>query len=174
MPGRQAAKGGGGSVVTVESAPCEVFVGEGVCWATAVAAAGASAEPVPPSEGTAKTESKAVSAAGKNVSAARTAIGGGDGGRYTSAESSRRSREVVNPHACPCAQKSRISRKSEEAEGSPSETALSVRGTSPPMPTVGVGQERLRSPQARMRKTPPSSTGVSLLDPPRSCRGRLG
>ena len=40
---------------------------EGACWATAVAAAGTSAEPVPPSDGTAKTEAKAMSTAGKMI-----------------------------------------------------------------------------------------------------------
>ena len=55
-----------GSMVAAESTSCEVLVGEGTCWATAVAAAGSSAELVPPSEGTAKSEEKAVSAAGKN------------------------------------------------------------------------------------------------------------
>ena len=54
-----------GSVTGAESAPCEVPVGEGACWVTAVAAAGSFAEPEPLSEGTAKTETKAVSAAGK-------------------------------------------------------------------------------------------------------------
>ena len=53
-----------GSVIVAESAPCEVLDGEGGCWTTLVAAAVASAEPVPPSEGTAKTEARAVSAAG--------------------------------------------------------------------------------------------------------------
>ena len=46
------------SVIPAESALYEVLVGEGGCSATAVAAAGASEEPVPPSEGTAKTEAK--------------------------------------------------------------------------------------------------------------------
>ena len=54
-----------GSVIAAESAPCEMLDGKGACWATLVAAAGASAEPVPLPGGTAKTESKAVSAAGK-------------------------------------------------------------------------------------------------------------
>ena len=38
------------SVIAAESAPCEVLVWEVACWATTVAAAWASAEPVPPSE----------------------------------------------------------------------------------------------------------------------------
>ena len=54
-----------GSVIAAESAPCEVLDGQGACWATLVAAARASTEPVPPSEGTAKTKAKAMSAAGK-------------------------------------------------------------------------------------------------------------
>ena len=54
-----------GSVISAESAPREVFDVKGACWATLVAAAGTSAQPVPPAEGTAKTKAKAVSAAGK-------------------------------------------------------------------------------------------------------------
>ena len=46
-----------GPVVSTESVPC-VGLLEGVGWATAVAAAGASAEPVPTSVGTANTEAR--------------------------------------------------------------------------------------------------------------------
>ena len=53
-----------GPVVSTESVP-SVGLLEGVGWATVVAAAGASAEPVPTSVGTAKTEAKWLSAAGK-------------------------------------------------------------------------------------------------------------
>ena len=53
-----------GPVVSTESVLC-VGLFEGVDWATAVAAAGSSAEPVLTSVGTVKTEAKAVSAAGK-------------------------------------------------------------------------------------------------------------
>ena len=53
-----------GPVVSTESVPCVELL-EGVGWATVVAAVGASAEPVPTSVGTAKTEAKALSAAGK-------------------------------------------------------------------------------------------------------------
>ena len=56
-----------GSIITVESAPCGVLDGEGACWVAAVAAAEASAKPVPPSEGTAKTDARAASAAGKKI-----------------------------------------------------------------------------------------------------------
>ena len=38
----------------------------------------------------------------------------------------------------------------------------------PRKPTPGIGEARLRSAQARMRKIPPCSTGVRLLDPVRS------
>ena len=53
-----------GPVVSTESVLC-VGLLEGVGWATAVAAGGASAEPVPTSVGRAKTEAKSLSAAGK-------------------------------------------------------------------------------------------------------------
>ena len=58
---------------------------------------------------------------------------------------------------------------SEKVKGSSPEAALSVRGTSPLRPTPGVGEERVRIPQARMRKMPPSPTEGRLLDPLRSC-----
>ena len=47
-----------GSVISAESAPSEVLDVGGACWATLAAAAGASAEPVPPPEGTAKPRRK--------------------------------------------------------------------------------------------------------------------
>ena len=53
-----------GPVVSTESVPCVELL-DGVGWATGVAAGGGSAEPVPTSVGTAKTESKSLSAAGK-------------------------------------------------------------------------------------------------------------
>ena len=67
----------------------------------------------------------------------------------------------------PCA---RQSRKSEEMRSGPTETIASARGTNPlKAAATGVGVERMQSPQARMRKTPQSSTGVRLLDQLRSC-----
>ena len=54
-----------GPVVKTESVPCVERLEIGVGWAAVVAAAWASAEPVPTSVGTAKTVAKAVSAAGK-------------------------------------------------------------------------------------------------------------
>ena len=53
-----------GPVVSTESVPC-VGLLEGVGWATAVAAAGASADLVPTSVGMAKTEARSLSAASK-------------------------------------------------------------------------------------------------------------
>ena len=53
-----------GPVVSTESVSCVELL-EGVGWATVVAVAGASAEPVPTSVGTAKTEAKSLSADGK-------------------------------------------------------------------------------------------------------------
>ena len=90
-----------GSVMEAELTPCVVLVGERTWWAKAVAAAGTSAEPVLPSEGTAKTEAKAGFGGMQNCFVAGTAIDGGDGGRYMSDEPPRRSRKVVNPHTWP-------------------------------------------------------------------------
>ena len=53
-----------GPMGSTESVPCVELL-EGISWATAVAAAGASVEPAPTSVGTAKTETKSLSAAGK-------------------------------------------------------------------------------------------------------------
>ena len=89
-----------GSVVAAESALREVLDGQEARWGKAVAAAGASGEPVPPLEGTMNTKVEAVSAAGKTLRC-REAICGIDGGRYTSKKSTKRSREVVNPHSWP-------------------------------------------------------------------------
>ena len=131
------------SVIAAESARCE-----------------GAAEPLPPSEGTAKNEPKAVSAK-KDFSAAGTSMDGGYGGRYASDKSPQRSREVVHPRTWPG--RAKIA-ETDQAKRSPPKTAFSGRGTSPPKPTPGVGEERVRSPQAGMRKIS-SSTGVRLLDP---------
>ena len=64
-----------GSVIAVESAPCEVLDGEGACWVTVVAAVGAFAEPVPPAEGMQKPKRERCLCQGKN-------IGGRDGDRW--------------------------------------------------------------------------------------------
>ena len=54
-----------GPAVSMESVPCVELLEKGVGWATVVAAAGASAKPVPTSVGTAKPEAKRLSVAGK-------------------------------------------------------------------------------------------------------------
>ena len=66
-----------GSMIAAESAPCEVLVGEGPCWTTAVTAAGASVEAAPPSEGAVNRRESGV-CGWKQNSAAGTAIDGGD------------------------------------------------------------------------------------------------
>ena len=53
-----------GPVVSTESVPRMELLEKEVGWATVVAAAGASAKPVPTSVGTAKTEAKASSGVG--------------------------------------------------------------------------------------------------------------
>ena len=89
-PDCQAAKGRTrpNQVIAAESAPCDVLVGEGACWAIAVAAAGASTESVPPTEAPAKPKRKRCRRQVK-LPAAGTAIDVGDGGSYTSDESPR-------------------------------------------------------------------------------------
>ena len=89
----------GADAVPTASVPC-VGLLEGVGWATAVAAAGASAEPVPTSVGTAKTQ-RIVVGCRQSPPAAGAAIEGVDGCRNTSDESPRRSRKVANPHLWP-------------------------------------------------------------------------
>ena len=44
-----------------------------------------------------------------------------------------------------------------------------MRGISPPKPTPGIGGEGVLSQQTFMRYIPPSSTGLRLVDPLRSC-----
>ena len=96
-PGHQAAKRRTvGSVIAAESVSCDVLAGEGACWATAVAASGASTEPVPPSEH-GQNRSECGVGGGKNCSAAGTAIDGGDGGRNTGDSCAKRSRNAVDP-----------------------------------------------------------------------------
>ena len=69
------------------------------------------------------------------------AIGDGDGGKGTSDESPRRSREIANVHTWPV--RVRIA-KLEEANGSPPKPALLGRGSSQLKPTRGVEDELVR------------------------------
>ena len=115
-------RGAAGSVISAESAPCGVLDVGGACWATLVAAAEASAEPVPLPEGTAKREAKAVSAAGNTsprpgwqTSVVKAAVT-----RATNPpEGAERSPILIRgPYV-------RTPHKSEEAKGSPPKTAFS-------------------------------------------------
>ena len=106
-----------GPVVSKVSVACVELLEKGVGWETVVAAAGASAEPVPTSVGTAKTEAKSVIGNRKNPPG--TAIAGGDGGRNTSDGTPRRSRKVVNPHTWPvCAKIARFGGERESTQDS--------------------------------------------------------
>ena len=150
-----------GSVVSAESVPC-IELPEGVSWTTVVAAAGASAEPVPTSVGTAKTEAKSLSAAGnaRPRSRQRSTVATDAETRATNLLEGIESSSILIRG--PCVRKSQ---KSAEVNGSPPKTALSVRGTSPLKPTPGIGEGGVFSPQDRMRYIPPSSTGLRLVDP---------
>ena len=154
-----------GPVVSTGSVPCVELL-EGVGWATVVAAAGASAEPVPTSVGTAKTETKSLSAVDKARPrpGQRLMLATDAETRATKLpEGAERSSILI---LGPCARKSQ---KSAEMKEGPPKTALSMRGTSPPKPTPGRGEEGVFSPQAFRSYTPPSSTGLRLVDPLRSC-----
>ena len=133
---------------------------------TVVAAAGASAEPVPTSVGTAETEVKSLSAAGKARPrpGQRSTVATDTETRATNLpEGAERSLILKRG---PCVRKSQ---KSAEVKGSPPKTALSVLGTSPPKPTPRIGEKGVFSPQSLMRYIPPSSTGLRLADPLWSC-----
>ena len=60
----------------------------------------------------------------------------------------------------------RKSQKSTEMKRNPPKAVVSVRGTCPPKPTPGSGEERVRSPYEV--DIPPSSKGLRLVDPLRS------
>ena len=117
---------------------------EGVGWTTVVAASGASAEPVPTSLGTVKTEAKTLSAAGKirPQPVQRSTVATEAELRATNPpEGAERSTILIRG---PCVRKSQ---KSVEVKGSPPKIALSVRGTSASKPTPGIGEQGAFSPQ---------------------------
>ena len=148
-----------------ESSTCKVLAGGGVCWVTAVATAEASAELVPRSEGAAKTEANAMSAVEKNARRPErrsTVITEADTRSTNLPEGEERPSVFIRgPFA-------RNSETSGERKRAPPRIAPSGRGTSPPKPTPGVGEERVRSSPPWMRKIPLPWTGVRLLDPLRS------
>ena len=133
-----------GSVVAAGSSPClcKTIVGRGASWATVVAAAGASAAPASPPEGTTKTEPKAALAVDEKAlgpGRRSTVATGADIQATNLPEGAERSSILIRG---PCARKSR---KSEELKGSPPKTALSVRGPTPPeqsaTPAGSVGED---------------------------------
>ena len=118
-----------GPVVSTESVPCVELLEKGVGWATVVAAAGASTEPVPTSVGAAKTEAR-------GQLQAKTARG-------RDSDQRRRRRQKHDRRDSSKEQKGRQfsyvarvceNRKWSEVKGSPPKTVLSVRGTSSPGP----------------------------------------
>ena len=115
-----------GPVVSTESVHCVGLLNR-VGWATAVAAAGASAEPASTSVSTAKTEEKSLSAVGK----ARPRPG-----HRSTVVMDTEARETILPEEAersPILIRGPYVRKSQKSavKGSPPKTALSVRGTSP-------------------------------------------
>ena len=157
---------------STESVSC-VRLLEGVGWVTAVAAVGASAEPTPTSVGTAKTDAKSLSGAGKirprpeQRSTVSTDV-------ETRAKNFPERAEMSSVLTrSPYVQKSQ---KSAEVKGNPPKKALSVRGNSPPAWTPGIGEEGVLYPQVRMRYIPPSwsrsAKGQTRLNHPRNdgCR----
>lgn len=144
-----------GSVLAVESFPCKVLVWRGACRATAIAAAGGAAEPLLPSEGIAETEAKAVLAVGETArrQERRSMVVTEEDTQATNLpEGTEQSSTFIRG---PCAPKSR---NSEAENGSSPKTTLPGRGNAPHKPTMGVGKERVRSSEVRMRKIRPSST----------------
>ena len=90
-----------GPVVSTESVPC-VGLLEGVGWATTVAAVGVSTEPAPTSVGTAKTEAKLLSAAGKaRPRPEQRSTVATDAETRATNKSPRGSSKVVDPHTLP-------------------------------------------------------------------------
>ena len=147
-----------GSVIAAESAPCEVLDWEEACWRQPSRERGLLQSPCRPQRVRQKPKRKRCRRQKKNC---RVTVA--DTRATNTQEGAERSSTLI---CGPCAQKSP---KSEEEKGNPPKTTLSGRGTSPLKPTPEVGEERVQRPQARMREMPPSSTGVRMLDPLRSC-----
>ena len=150
---------------STESVPCTELLG-GAGWATVVVAAGASAEPSLAAVGTAKTKAKSLSAAGEahlRPGGPSTVVTDAETRGVNLFEEAERSSTLIRG---PCVRKSL---KLAEVRGNPPKAVLSVRGTSLPKPTPGIGEENVCGPQALMRYMPPPSTGVRLVDPLQSC-----
>ena len=118
-----------GAVIAAKSAPCEVVVADIACRAISIAPAEASAEPVPPSEGKEKIEVKRCQRHEKILLRL---------GWWSTNLSQRAERSsILIPGLC-----ARKSRRSEEANGRPSNPAFSGPAASYPKPTPGVGEKR--------------------------------
>ena len=74
---------------------------------------------------------------------------------------------VINPHTWPV--RSKIGKNPMTSKASHPKPGSLGQPTSPPKPTLGVVEERVRSPQAWFRKIPASSTRVGVRDQRRSC-----
>ena len=155
-----------GSVIAAESALCEVLVGEGACWAKAVAAAGAFAEPMPPSEGMAITKAKAhisgryiASRPGRRSTVATVA----DARATNLPEGTERSSILIRD---PRPRNLENSKRRQGAHLKPC-----CRGGAPVHPSQHRGSVRneCEARRPRMKKIPPPSTGGRLLDALRSC-----
>ena len=150
---------------SIESVPCTKLQ-EGVGWTTDVVVAEASAEPSLTAVGTAKNKAKSLSAARETPlrpGELSTMAADAETRAANLLKGAGRSSSLIRD---PCARKSQ---KSAEVKGSPPKALLSVRGISPPKPTPESGEEGVCSPQALMRYMPPSSTGLRLVEPFRTC-----
>ena len=153
--------GGVGPVGSTGSVPC-TDPREGVGWATEVVAAGAFAESSLATVGTKRDRSRLHANPPRPGKLLTVAVNAET--RATNLlEGVGRSSSLI---CGPCVRKSQ---KSARVRGSSPKALFPVRGISPPKPRPGIGEEGVYSPQALMRYTPPSSTGVRLVEPLRSC-----
>ena len=102
----------------------------------------------------------------KKISTAGMAIVGGDGGSYTSDESPRRSREVVNPHTWRvCAKIAKIRR----GEREPTQNYALGVGYQPTQTNTGDWRGPGAKPAGPDEEDTAISSGMRLLDLMRSC-----
>ena len=142
---RRDRSGHGQPVVTTESVPRVGLLEKGVGWEVVVAAAGASVEPMPTSVGTAKTEAKAVSAAGENRPRPEQRLTLVIEAETRATKLPERAERLSILNHGPFVPKSS---NSAEVKRSPPKKALSGPGTSAPMPTPVIGEKGVLSPQA--------------------------
>ena len=162
---RELATDATGPAGSTESVVCTKLL-EGVGWATDDVASGVSAEPPLTAVYTEKAEAKSLSAAGEappRPGELSTLVTDAETRATNLLEGAARSSTLIRGR---CVRKSQTSAG---VKGTPPKAVLSVRDTSPPKPTPGIGEEGVSTPQVLMRYMPPSSTGVKLLDTLRSC-----